>query len=224
MKNKNIYTSAIFSLYTQIIIGILCLIGFFISLETNDTVLYSLLTMETVVQVIELCFYIWLISNISSINYDMTFIRYFDWFLTTPTMLISLIIFMIYITSQEKIEFNEVIVDNKENMITVIVLNALMLIFGLLGELQILPVLVSFLIGMLFLCSVFYIIFNNYVKNNEKNMLLLTFTFIIWSLYGVAFLLPFEKKNIMYNILDIFSKNINGLLLVSYMLYVGSLQ
>ena len=79
--------------------------GFFIVLEPKDEILYSLLTMETVVQIIELCFYIWLIQHITSINYDMTYIRYFDWFITTPTMLISLVVFMIYMTSETKVNF-----------------------------------------------------------------------------------------------------------------------
>jgi bacteriorhodopsin len=39
------------------------------------------------------------------------------------------------------------------------------------------------------------------------------FTFIVWSLYGVAFLLPWEKKNVAYNILDVFSKNVFGFIL-----------
>lgn len=222
MTNKNIYNSAVISLFSQLVIGILCLLGFYISLSEKDEVLYSLLTMETIVQIIELVFYIWLISNITSINYDMTYIRYFDWFLTTPTMLVTLAVFMIYMSSTDKIEFKTTIEENKDNLLLVVLLNSLMLFIGLLGEIQILPTLISFGIASVFLCLVFYNLYINYVNNNERNSNLLLITFIVWSLYGVAFLLPYHKKNIMYNILDIFSKNVNGLFLVLFMLYISS--
>lgn len=224
MKNKSIYHSALASLYAQIFIGLVCLFGFFIVLEPKDEILYSLLTMETIVQIIELCFYIWLIQHITSINYDMTYIRYFDWFITTPTMLISLVVFMIYMTSETKVNFVNVMSENYETIFFICLFNALMLFVGLLGELKKIPLIPSFVYGMIFLCAAYYTMYINYVDGNTKNLWLLVITFIVWSLYGIAFLLPYENKNIMYNILDIFSKNINGLLLVSYMAYVGTLQ
>lgn len=42
------------------------------------------------------------------------------------------------------------------------------------------------------------------------------FFFVVWSLYGFAAILPFIYKNIMYNVLDLFSKNVFGLFLVFY--------
>lgn len=224
MKNKSIYSTALASLYVQVFIGVLCLFGSFIVLEPKDEILYSLLTMETVVQIVELCFYVWLIQHVTSITYDMTYIRYFDWFITTPTMLVSLVVFMIYMTSETKINFLDVINKNYVTIFLICLFNALMLFVGLLGELKKIPLFTSFLFGMLFLCASFYTMYIKYVEGNTKNLWLLLVTFIVWSLYGVAFLLPYEKKNIMYNILDIFSKNINGLLLVAFMTYVGTLQ
>jgi bacteriorhodopsin len=43
--------------------------------------------------------------------------------------------------------------------------------------------------------------------------------FIVWSLYGVAAILPFFIKNISYNILDIFAKNFFGLFLYGIILW-----
>ena len=40
----------------------------------------------------------------------------------------------------------------------------------------------------------------------------------IWSLYGVAAMLPSNYKNFSYNILDIFSKNFYGLY-IAYRIY-----
>jgi hypothetical protein len=36
---------------------------------------------------------------------------------------------------------------------------------------------------------------------------------IVWSIYGVAALMSYKTKNIMYNILDLFAKNFFGLYL-----------
>ena len=35
--------------------------------------------------------------------------------------------------------------------------------------------------------------------------------FVIWTLYGIAFLFNYKYRNVSYNILDIFSKNFYGL-------------
>ena len=129
--------------------------------------------METVVQIIELCFYIWLIQHITSINYDMTYIRYFDWFITTPTMLISLVVFMIYMTSETKVNFEDVMSENYETIFFICLFNALMLIVGLLGELKKIPLIPSFFFGTLFLCAAYYTMYINYVDGNTKNLWLL---------------------------------------------------
>ena len=219
MNKDNIYNSALFSLYSQIIIGIICLFGVFIPLKPEDNILNSILLMETIVQMIEFIFYYWLVSNIYSISYDVTYIRYFDWFLTTPTMLISIILFMIYKTSDKIINFYDTINDNKENIFYIILFNALMLIFGFLGEIGLLSKYISFIVGSLFFMLSFKYIYDNYVNNNETNEIIFYVNFVIWSLYGVAFLLSYSNKNVMYNVLDIFSKNMNGLLLFFFIIY-----
>ena len=50
-------------------------------------------------------------------------------------------------------------------------------------------------------------------KNQKEEKIFIFFLLIIWSLYGFAFLLNANEKNIIYNILDIFSKNFFGLYL-----------
>jgi bacteriorhodopsin len=44
-----------------------------------------------------------------------------------------------------------------------------------------------------------------------------------WSLYGVAALLPYDTKNSMYNILDLFAKNFLGVFLV-YILWTNRIE
>ena len=102
--NPSIYTSAYYSLVIQFIIAIICLLGTFIKLDVPDKILHEVLVLETVVQFIEFSFYVWLIYNFNNIKIDISVVRYYDWFLTTPTMLFALICFMVYF--HEKTEFN----------------------------------------------------------------------------------------------------------------------
>ena len=90
-----------FSLLVQIITGIVSLHGLFITLPEKDRVLTDILGLETIVQFIELMFYIWISYAVININ-SMTPRRYIDWVITTPTMLLSTIIFMKY---QDKVMF-----------------------------------------------------------------------------------------------------------------------
>ena len=226
LKNISILNSAYFSLYLQFIIGIICFFVIFIPLHTKDIILSYILILETIVQFIEFLFYYWLITHFSSINYEVTFVRYFDWFITTPTMLISIIFFMIY-KHDDETNKNDTVVDISNifdtygNLIGYILLfNALMLIFGFLGEIKILNKYLSFFIGFIFFFLSYYLIYDNFVQNNYTNLVIFYVNFIIWSLYGVAYLFSYKLKNISYNLLDIFSKNMNGLLLSFYILYL----
>ena len=91
--NKNVYYSAYISLIVQFLIGIVCIYAYY--LDGVSSFLKDILKLEIVVQMIEFTFYVWLVMNFSQIKMNVTIIRYFDWFITTPTMLFSMIAFMI---------------------------------------------------------------------------------------------------------------------------------
>ena len=57
----------------------------------------------------------------------------------------------------------------------------------------------------------FYIIYERYAKHTDLGIKLFIFLIIIWSLYGVAAYMNIKVKNLMYNCLDIVSKNFYGL-------------
>lgn len=92
-----------------------------------------------VVQLIEGLFYIWLVYNFNEVT-NVTPKRYIDWSITTPTMLITLIIYLIYLRHREKgydttkLELFNLLLENSTNISYVLFLNWLMLIFGYLGE------------------------------------------------------------------------------------------
>lgn len=218
MDNKIIYDSGLLSLIVQLIIGLIGFIGIFIKLKKEDIILNRIIIMETTVQFIEFIFYIWLVFSIQARSMNVTAIRYIDWFITTPIMLITTILFMAYNSNKEEFK-------NKENIITVqsvfkkdykliiqfVFYNFLMLLFGFLGEMNILNRYLSLSLGTLFFLLSFNIIYQYYAKLNDDNKDLFYFIFIVWALYGVSYLFNYQYRNASYNILDIFSKNFYGL-------------
>jgi len=201
------------------------LFGTFIKLDSQDKILHEVLVLETIVQFVEFSFYIWLVYNFSNIKTDISVVRYYDWFFTTPTMLFSLVCFMIYFDRKSNNISTrdlslESIYNEHDNIINkILASNALMLILGYLGELDIISKLSGFLVGTLLLCYAFYAIYTTFVQEQTVNQALFWFNFILWSGYGIAYLLSHENKNNLYNVLDVFAKNINGLFVLSVIVF-----
>jgi hypothetical protein len=201
------------------------LFGTFIKLDSQDNILHEVLVLETIVQFIEFSFYIWLVYNFSNIKTDISIVRYYDWFFTTPTMLFSLVCFMIYFDrrsnnlSTHDLSLESIYNDNDSIINKILASNALMLILGYLGELNFINKMTGFLTGTFFLVYVFYYIYITFVQDQIVNQSLFWFNFILWSGYGIAYLLSHESKNNMYNVLDVFAKNINGLFVLSFIVF-----
>jgi bacteriorhodopsin len=170
-------------------------------------------------------FYFWLAYNFTK-AINITPKRYIDWVITTPTMLITLIMYLIYLNKKienktSELDFFTLLKDNSTIIIPVIVLNWLMLLFGYLGEMKIIPVLLGVFLGFIPFLIYYYMIYVNYVTQNTNGYLLFWYFFIFWSLYGVVAVLPYYVKNAFYNILDLFAKNFFGIFL-SYIIYSGN--
>ena len=90
--------SLTFSLYAQVITTLIGFLGLIYKLRPRDQILGEILTLETIVQVIEFCFYYWF-SYIYQQSVDRTDIakyRYYDWVFTTPIMLLNTVVFFEY--------------------------------------------------------------------------------------------------------------------------------
>lgn len=206
-----------FSLILQIITGLIPSPGLFIKLEEKDAILSDILILETIVQFIELLFYVWIAFSVLNIK-KMASRRYIDWMITTPTMLLSTIMFMKY---QERKENNELensplktigfIKENKDLILKIFGYNFLMLLFGYLGEINTISKYIAIPIGFGFFYKSFELIFNNYASVTNKGRQLFLFLVSVWSLYGVAAIMSPNVKNISYNLLDIVAKNFYGL-------------
>jgi len=213
-----------FSLIMQLITSIIPIHAFFIKLPENDKILSDILGLETIVQFVEMIFYIWIASSVLNVN-KMASRRYIDWFITTPMMLLSTIMFMKYRETKETkdndndnddldkkpLTTKNFLTDNKENILLIFGYNLLMLLFGYLGETNVISNYISIPIGFIFFIKSFEIIYKNYANKTLQGEKLFLFLTIIWGLYGVAATFSTNLKNVSYNVLDIISKNFYGL-------------
>jgi hypothetical protein len=219
------YITLVISVIVQTVTGIIEVVAFFIKVPTIYYLIKQLLIIELVVQFIEGLFYSWLVYNYTKVL-NITPKRYFDWVITTPSMLLSLMVYLIYLNKKIENKTNglDIFTLFKENsiiFIAVLILNWVMLLFGYLGEMKIIPILLGVFLGFISFLIYYYIIYVNYVTQNTNGYLLFWYFFFFWSLYGLVAVLPYYVKNAFYNILDLFSKNFFGLFL-SYIIFSGN--
>jgi hypothetical protein len=222
MIHFDIYTSLIASIIIQIVTGAFEVYSLFVELPSKFLFLKQMMLLEVFVQIIEGSFYIYWFYNFKNIL-NVTPSRYFDWAITTPTMLINLIFYLIFlkhIDSDTTSTLNFMDLFNQEfyTIITILLLNWAMLLFGYLGEISIMPVLVAVSLGFIPFLIYYYIIYKNYALLSENGFKIFLYFFIFWCLYGVSAVLPYKLKNTCYNILDLFSKNIFGIFL-TYLIF-----
>ena len=203
-----------FSIVVQIITGLIEFFTIFVSVNKNILFLKNLLIIECVVQIIELLFYIWLFINLQNVT-NIASKRYFDWVITTPTMLFTLVMYLIYTKSNNTSELDlyETVYENKNNLIIITLLNLFMLIFGYLGEIEAIHKFSSLTFGFIPFILYFWLIYENYAKYSDFGKKLFYYFFIVWTFYGIVAYLPYYLRNSCYNILDLFAKNFFGLYL-----------
>tara|TARA_B100000902_G_C27299399_1_gene911919 strand:- start:1986 stop:2681 length:696 start_codon:yes stop_codon:yes gene_type:complete len=215
---KNLVTKTIwFSLVMQLVTSLIPLQAFFITIPDQHKVLSDILALETVVQFVEMVFYIWIAYAVMNVN-KMTSRRYIDWVITTPTMLLSTIMFMKYQEKKENgklkeepVETRKFLSENKREIISILAYNLGMLAFGFLGEVNIISKYISIPIGFVFFAKSFELIYKHFGKKSILGERLFVFLLSVWSLYGVAAAFPANLKNVSYNLLDIVAKNFYGL-------------
>jgi len=216
------------SFYVQIITLIFgLLIVFLTNVSSSNRLIREALILENCVQIIEGSFYIWFIyfytKNVD--KEDIAKYRYYDWFFSTPLMIISTVAYFHYnntilygpSASAASSLYNFIKTDIQK-ISELVFYNFNMLFLGYLQELKLISLTISTIFGFLFLGLLFLKMFVYYVKNNSANYLIFYLMLFIWSLYGVAALYKNKIKNASYNILDVFSKNFFGLFL-AYLVY-----
>jgi hypothetical protein len=220
------------SLHLSFFVQIITLIfGLFIVFLTNvsssNRLIREALILENAVQIIEGSFYIWFIyfytKNVD--KEDIAKYRYYDWFFSTPLMIISTVAYFQFnniklygLSASASSSLYNFIKTDIQKISELLFYNFNMLFLGYLQELKLISLALSTIFGFLFLGLLFLKMFVYYVKNNSANYLIFYLMLFIWSLYGVAALYKNKIKNASYNILDVFSKNFFGLFL-AYLVY-----
>ena len=133
---------------------------------------------------------------------DFTKLRYLDWMITTPLIILGLLLF--YNQAASSIPY--------KTFFTMLCFNWLMLLAGYMGEQGSIPKLAGLGLGFGFLIALLWLLATCCIPKGSNYSAFITFA-LLWSLYGVAYMLDEEDKNIMYNILDVFSKAIFGVAL-----------
>jgi len=183
----------------------------------------GLLSIEVLVQFIEMAFYVWAATYYTKIE-NLTPNRYYDWVITTPSMLFILIVYLEFLKNQNQVlEMNDenttleylqnAFKNNKNSFLFILIMNWAMLIFGYLSETNKLDKYTAVFSGFIPFILYFTYIYFVYAKFTTSGTILWAFFVLIWSGYGLSALLPYRKKNICYNILDIVSKNFFGFFL-----------
>ena len=224
MINLNIYISLLISIIIQVITSIIEVFAAFINVPPKKVFLKQMLILDIIIQFIEGGFYIYWFFNFNNIL-NITPKRYFDWVFTTPTMLLSLIFYLIFLQYKDnnisdKLNFFELFNQEFNTIIIVFILNWIMLLFGYLSEINLIPIFLGVTLGFIPFLIYYYIIYKKYAVLSNDGLKVYFYFLIVWSLYGIVAILPYKIKNIFYNILDLFSKNFFGLFL-SYLIIIN---
>jgi bacteriorhodopsin len=222
--NNIIYITGVVSFIIQIMTIIVDTYALTINLPPSLNVIKSLLWVEYIVNFIEGTFYIWMIHNFSKIK-NITKSRYYDWFITTPTMLFTFSMYLLikkYIEENKSYNIFNLINTEKYTLLTIFVLNCIMLFLGHMSELGKMNIKLSVFFGFIPFIIMFYIIYEHYAKYTSLGINTFIYFVTIWGVYGLAALMNYKVKNIMYNILDLFSKNFFALFLAYVLIYKTS--
>lgn len=125
--------------------------------------------------------------------------RYFDWLFTTPILLFDLFLIL------DIVDFTF--------FVKVGMLNTIMLLFGYLGELQLMSMINSTILGFIPFIFMFYLIKQKMDEHTQQTELTIFYIFAgLWALYGFNHLVTnIELKNISYNVLDLLTKGMFAL-------------
>jgi bacteriorhodopsin len=178
------------------------------AIRTPSTLIRHIMNIETAVSLVAGLVYGYLVEEVRKPGADLkkiTQIRYFDWSITTPLILLVILLF-----------YNgEAAIDYKIYL-GLVGLNAGMLYSGYLGESGAIHKMTGGIAGFLFFGAMVGLFYSCCVPR-EKNPIVFWIFALLWALYGVAYYMEDEEtKNISYNVLDVISKALFGVVLWSY--------
>mgnify|MGYP003138632258 CR=1 FL=1 len=201
-------------------------ITFIEALRTKDAKVRHILNLETCISVVASFFYTEFVDKINkaeekgeSIDYkDINRQRYTDWMITTPIMLLVLLLAFAY-NSKTSLNFFTYII--------VMVLNFGMILTGYLGEIDMyLNKTQGLIYGFGFFFALYGYIYYKFLhkKYNFDNMIIYGSFLFLWTFYGVFYMFDEVTKNVAFNVLDLFAKCFVGIFFWAYFTGVFTLK
>ena len=185
------------------------------ALRTKDSKIRNILNLETCISVVAAFFYGRFVQEIKEgVDYSMINVtRYTDWAITTPIMLLVLVLAFLYNTNGGPMKFSSYLI--------ILLFNYIMLGFGYLGEIGYMEKNTANAFGFVGFFGLFYYIYSKYIAgvNNFDNKMLYYAFLILWVFYGVFYTFEPVMRNVGYNILDLLSKCFVGIFFWAY--YTG---
>lgn len=211
-KNKNAVNDTFYITYAFLMTT--ATITFIEAIRTKDMKIRNILNLETCISVVAAFFYgkfVHSLENDEEINYEkINDTRYTDWAITTPIMLLVLVLALLYNNKSGAMKFSSYLI--------ILVLNYGMLGMGYIGELGMMSKTNSNILGFGFFAAMYGFIYYKYLhkKFNFDNTILFWAFVILWALYGVVYMMDEVTKNVSYNILDLLSKCFVGIFFWAY--------
>jgi bacteriorhodopsin len=178
------------------------------AIRTPSVNVRHIMNIETTASIVASLVYGMFYEQVKTGKYDLktfTHLRYLDWMITTPLLILGLLLF-----------YNQKLASVPwETYASIVALDWSMLLAGFLGEQDTIPRMTGFLAGFVALFALFFLIYTKCLPKGSNPTAFFVFAFL-WSMYGVAYLQDEVTKNLMYNILDVNSKAIFGVGLWMY--------
>jgi bacteriorhodopsin len=202
---------------TYIILLTTASITFIEAIRTPNINVRHVLNLETAISLMAGYFYSVFLEKITTSEQtkiplkwsDITLLRYTDWLMTTPLMLLVL----------SMVLSNNV----KKNiplslLLSIVALDYAMLYAGYLGEIGKIDRWKACGIGFIAFFGMFGLIYKNFVMPvyNLSNYILFCIYVVVWSLYGVFYMMSEIPKNMGLNVLDCIAKCFVGIGLWAY--------
>ena len=180
-----IESTGILSLIVQFLTAIVDFYSLSLTVPTSYNLIRELVIMELIVQIVEGSFYIWMITNFNAIK-NITPFRYYDWMISTPTMLITFMFYLKFLQDQEeKKESNTFLNEVKNNwklILKVSLLDWAMLLAGYLGEKEVFSYLTTTLVGFVPFFLMFYLIYINFASKSTQGQKIFWYFSGIWAI------------------------------------------
>ena len=187
-------------------------ITFIESLRTSIPQVRHIMNLETCISIIAAYFYGNFVKILDgpSIPYSkINDMRYTDWFITTPIMLLVLCLVL---------AFNNKTYVRLTTYLMVLVLNFAMLLAGYMGERGKIQKTHGLILGFIAFIAIYALIWMAFVRGSvhQDNYWIFGSFVAIWALYGVVYRMDEKTKNITFNGLDAVAKCVVGIFLWAY--------